>query len=297
MKFRPLASIALLPLVVSLSSCFDGGSSGSSPSASVKIEVFGARGDTLIAQTSGQNCTAPMFVQWKTLQGVVLAVGDHVVDPAPDQTLTAAASCGGANSSVTVDQRRIYSSSAAFALLKTDGTVAAWGHPIWGGNSSSVAAKLVGVSKLAGSERSFAAVLGNGNVVTWGSTLAGGDSSVTTSPLTGVTAVWPGRLAFLATKSDGTVSLWGNGRVAFDPDGATYTMTDSYANTLTGQITTPLKWVSNESLFTVLNTDGTTAVWGDAGLVPGVAPYALDPTQLSNVVDVVANRSDIALLH
>ena len=75
---------------------------------------------------------------------------------------------------------------AAFAALKSDGSVVTWGDFDWGGDSSTVKAQLSGgVQCVFGNERAFAAVKFDGSVVTWGDAEAGGDSSSVASQLSG----------------------------------------------------------------------------------------------------------------
>ena len=74
-----------------------------------------------------------------------------------------------------VDVRYIYPTKAAFAALKTDGTVVAWGagdpyeHPYdHGGDCSKVPQRLVDVQYIYASSHAFAAIKADGTIVTWG---------------------------------------------------------------------------------------------------------------------------------
>ena len=63
----------------------------------------------------------------------------------------------------------IFSTEAAFAALKSDGTVVTWGYSNSGGDSSSVASQLnSGVTKISSTDGAFAALKSDGTVVTWG---------------------------------------------------------------------------------------------------------------------------------
>ena len=70
----------------------------------------------------------------------------------------------------------IFSNEAAFAALKSDGTVVTWGfdNSNYGADSSSVASSLSsGVTQIFSNKTSFAALKSNGRVVTWGSSSVG----------------------------------------------------------------------------------------------------------------------------
>jgi alpha-tubulin suppressor-like RCC1 family protein len=99
---------------------------------------------------------------------------------------------------------------AAFAALKSDGSVVTWGGPIYGGDSSSVADHLQsGVSQIFSTRYAFAALKSDGSVVTWGHWDFGGDSSSVADQLqSGVSQIFS-TSAFAALKSDGSVVTWG----------------------------------------------------------------------------------------
>ena len=59
----------------------------------------------------------------------------------------------------------IYSNPAAFAALKTDGSVVTWGDGDYGGNSSAV--ELTNVAEIYSNNYAFAALKTDGSVVTW----------------------------------------------------------------------------------------------------------------------------------
>ncbi|MGA1430793.1 MAG: hypothetical protein ACO32U_03810, partial [Candidatus Limnocylindrus sp.] len=63
----------------------------------------------------------------------------------------------------------------AFAALKSDGTVVAWGDPSSGGDASSpVGGALTGIADVVPNGYAFAAITGAGGVVVWGDPGAGG---------------------------------------------------------------------------------------------------------------------------
>jgi hypothetical protein len=82
----------------------------------------------------------------------------------------------------TIDVTQVFSTSAAFAALRADGSVVSWGSVGYGGDSSAVDAALDGtidVTQMFSSSGSaaFAALRADGSVVTWGDASRGGDSS------------------------------------------------------------------------------------------------------------------------
>ena len=78
------------------------------------------------------------------------------------------------------DVQEIFSTSGAFAALRTDDTVVIWGLPDFGGSINSPG-MLTGVKFIHGSAKAFAAVRYNGSIVTWGAQDGGGDSSAVQS--------------------------------------------------------------------------------------------------------------------
>merc|ERR1711924_30457 len=67
-----------------------------------------------------------------------------------------------------VDVQSIYATKAAFAALKTDCTVVAWGSHWQGGDTTRVQAQLVHVQTIYCTDVAFAALKADGNVVAWG---------------------------------------------------------------------------------------------------------------------------------
>ena len=78
------------------------------------------------------------------------------------------------------DIKTIVSNDYAFAALKEDGSVVAWGEPIYGGGDSSAVASSLssGVSSIVSNYSAFAALKEDGSVVTWGGTRIGGDQLI-----------------------------------------------------------------------------------------------------------------------
>ena len=115
----------------------------------------------------------------------------------------------------SIDVTQIYSTNAAFAALRTDGSVVAWGWDVNGGDSSSVASQLDGtidVVQIYSTVGAFAALRTDGSVVTWGNNSFGGDSSTVASRLDGtidVVQIYSTDYAFMALRVDGSVVTWG----------------------------------------------------------------------------------------
>ena len=86
---------------------------------------------------------------------------------------------------------QIFSNGYAFAALKGNGSVVAWGNSAYGGNSSiatldyntyqyaftDISSELTTVTQIFSTGNAFAALKGDGSVVTWGNSSYGGNSS------------------------------------------------------------------------------------------------------------------------
>ena len=113
------------------------------------------------------------------------------------------------------DVVNIFSNGAAFAALKSDGSVVTWGDHASGGNSSSVSSELSsGVAHVYGtSYGAFAALKDDGTVITWGYASLGGSTSyaggIGSGELINVTKIYSNQKAFAALMANGTVLSWG----------------------------------------------------------------------------------------
>ncbi len=106
----------------------------------------------------------------------------------------------------------VFSTSRAFAGLKTDGTMVTWGEDIYGGDSSMV--ELTNITKAYGNQFSFAAMTKDSSLVTWGDSKYGGDSSGV--DLLDINGVYYGPGVFLAQKQDGSAVSWGRDEMGGD---------------------------------------------------------------------------------
>ncbi len=72
--------------------------------------------------------------------------------------------------------RQIQGSSCAFAALRADGTVVAWGSEEAGGDTTAVEDQLQNVQTIGATAMAFAAILSDGSVISWGDARNGGDN-------------------------------------------------------------------------------------------------------------------------
>ena len=101
--------------------------------------------------------------------------------------------------------------TGAAAAVLADGSVAAWGHPAFGGECSEcseVQDQLRNVH-LQSTPSAFAAILANGSVFTWVNSTNGGDSSSVQNQLTSVQQVHATESAFAAILANSSVVTWG----------------------------------------------------------------------------------------
>ena len=155
----------------------------------------------------------------------------------------------------------IASSGRAFAALKSDGSVVAWGLSSQGGDLSRVASQLTsGVVRVFSNNSAFAALKNDGSVVAWsnpqdlgGSLFDPGDTSGVASQLTGVTNIFSTERAFAALKSDGSVVAWGY-----------YYGGGDVSRGATGKLGSGVVSISStREAFAALKSDGSIVTWGN----------------------------------
>ncbi len=176
---------------------------------------------------------------------------------------------------------RIYSNGSAFAVLKNDDTVEAWGISERGGDSLSVQDELNNVAEIYSNEYAFAALKHNGTVVTWGSSSNGGDSSLVQDELNNVAEIYSNASAFAALKHDGTVVTWNI------KNHSTYSPPD------TDKLNNVIEIYSTEQAFAALKSDGTVVTWGENSH-GGDSSSVTD--KLINVNEIYSNGSAYAAL-
>lgn len=99
----------------------------------------------------------------------------------------------------------------AFAALRSDGQVVAWGKDLYGGDASDVQDQLVNVREVFSSQSSFAALRSNGSLIIWGHM----DDMIYDEDLleavsSNIDHVVTSKLAMAAVKNDGTFITWGS---------------------------------------------------------------------------------------
>ena len=172
----------------------------------------------------------------------------------------------------------VYSANTAFAALKTDGSVVAWGSSDYGGSDPGITGGVVAVYS---TQYAFAALKTDGSVVAWGHLDYGGNApSSVTAANSGVVAVYSTSGAFAALKTDGSVVAWGS---------SGYGGTGAAPSSVTDANSGVVAVYSTDAAFAALKSDGSVVAWGssDQG---GSAP------SISGVVAVYSNYSAFAAL-
>jgi hypothetical protein len=113
---------------------------------------------------------------------------------------------GGSGAPTDSGYTKIYSNVFAFAALKADGSITAWGLEGLGGSGAPTDS---GYIKIYSNDRAFAALKADGSITAWGDAYYCGTGAPTDS---GYIKIYSNDGAFAALKADGTVFTWG------DPD-------------------------------------------------------------------------------
>jgi hypothetical protein len=159
----------------------------------------------------------------------------------------------------------------AYAALKSDGSVVAWGHSGFGGSLST---SINNVRSIYSTYSAFAVIHNNGNVSTWGASTGGGNSSAVQSQLYNITAIYSTSYAFAAVRSDGELIVWGDAAL-----GGTNPNLSNVATVAT-----------NYGAFAALHRNGTVSCWGSSA-------YGAQSVSLSNVKCIYATNHAFAALH
>jgi len=168
----------------------------------------------------------------------------------------------------------VYNTDKAFALLKHNGSVVAWGDSATGG---SVPSDLSNVVEIFSNPVAFVALKKDGTAVPWGDSSKGGSFLPTLTPgedpdtLDNIKSVTGSAGAFVAIKTDGTVIAWGD---------AAYggVIPSSIKNLLVDIV----EVVSTDRYFAARNTDGEIFIWGN-----GAKAYDKRDTDKSGSVTVL----------
>ncbi len=152
--------------------------------------------------------------------------------------------------------KAVYATREAFAALRHDGTVYAWGAGRSGDNS--LVASLSDVREIVSNDYAFAAIRNDGTVFAWGDSSHGGDASAVSSQLTGVTSIAASSNAFAAVRdaaNNHTVVVWGTGAVIDE--------------TTVASLSNVRQVFSNGHAFVAVRNDGSAHAWGDRQLGGG----------------------------
>ncbi|MGB1159453.1 MAG: hypothetical protein ACPG3V_08645 [Porticoccaceae bacterium] len=165
---------------------------------------------------------------------------------------------------------KIYSSAFAFAALKADGSISAWGYADYGGTGAPTD---TGYTKIFSNGSSFAALKADGSISAWGNADGGGTGAPTDS---GYTKIFSNGSSFAALKADGSISAWGRMFGALGDSGYT-------------------KIYSSDFAFAALKADGSITAWGNNCENRGGSVCIATPTD-SGYTKIYSSRRTFAAL-
>ena len=201
------------------------------------------------------------------------------------------------SNNISSDIVAVYSNFYAFAAIKSNGAVIAWGETVNGGTTpGNVSSNVVAVYA---TYSAFAALKTNGSIVAWGGGAGGGVletvdystypnivANITARVNSEVIAVFPGNNGFAVLKANGSVVSWPRPAPYSSLDSgvvAVYTASGSFAalksngsiviwgsygyggnatSTELANLTGVVSIVSTSYAFAALKSDGTVATWG-----------------------------------
>jgi hypothetical protein len=99
-----------------------------------------------------------------------------------------------------------YANKTAFATIKGDGSIMAWGNPYFGGKKAPTDS---GYTEIYSNERVFVALKADGSITTWGGLKYGGKNAPNVPTDKGYTEIYSTADAFAALKADGSITVWG----------------------------------------------------------------------------------------
>ncbi|OUV25946.1 MAG: hypothetical protein CBC48_15875, partial [bacterium TMED88] len=189
------------------------------------------------------------------------------------------------------DVVEVVTNQHAVAVLKSNGSVVAWGDANSGGTDPGINS---GVTKIVATYEAFAVLKDDGTVTVWGDSSYGGcDSGADTSTysckpsgMVDVVDIFKNKWAFAALKSDGSVVSWGYlSRGGTDPG-------------ISSGVT---KIFSTDQAFAALKNDATVTVWGADGAggcdsTSTAVNTVCKPSGLTDVVDIIPNTYAFAAL-
>lgn len=126
---------------------------------------------------------------------------------------------GGSNAPTDSGYIHVFANGAAFAAIKEDGSISAWGDLTRGGTGAPAD---TGYATIYSTYGAFAAVKPDGSITAWGASNQGGTGAPTDN---GYISVDAGYNAFSARKADGSITAWGSsfGGGSGAPSGAGFT--------------------------------------------------------------------------
>ena len=151
---------------------------------------------------------------------------------------------------------QVVGAEKAFAAIRGDGSVVAWGDPENGGDASAVQDQLQDVVQVQNTSYAFAALRSDGSVVTWGDPESGADSSFVQHELHDVRCIQGGVTVFVAIRTDGTAVTWGEGAFGGDSRGVRDALTDVLHVQINQGSCCGVAAISNDD-------GGSIAAWGD----------------------------------
>ena len=217
-------------------------------------------------------------------------------------------------SSLTSGVVSIYNANDAFAAVKNDGSIIAWGNAHRGGSTTiynpntnthtSVSSSLTNVIAIYSNVNAFAALKSDGSVITWGNAQNGGITSiynssgsiytsVASSLTSGVVSIYNTEYAFAALKSDGSVITWGDSQKG----GITsiYNIYGSYSYSVSSSLTSGVVSIYNNGYaFAALKSDGSVVTWGYDTW--GANSSSVSSSLTSGVVSIYTNPEAFAAL-
>ena len=161
------------------------------------------------------------------------------------------ANFGGSGAPTDSGYTKIYSNQYAFAALKSDGSIKAWGYATYGGSGAPTDTDYTHIYS---TQYAFAALKADGSIKAWGDTNSGGSGAPTDS---GYIKIYSNPFAFAALKADGSITVWGN---------ASYGVSGAPTDTGYTQI------YSTGSAFAALKADGSITAWGNPNYGGSGAP-------------------------
>lgn len=167
------------------------------------------------------------------------------------------------------DNVSIAGTGYAFAALRSNSSVVAWGSAVSGGNGSSVGT-LQDIVSVTATWSAFAALRSEGSVVAWGDATYGGTVPVEIATLRDIVSVTGSGHAFAAVRSDGSVVAWGYASKGGTVPGEIANLRDIVSVTGSGHA------------FTALRSDGSVVAWGEAG------NGGMVPAEIANLRDIIS---------